>query len=163
MFPKLSAPLTKAIRTSEGIAFWAVNAAIGIAASVPAAQLSVKDAAILASINAGGLTVSRILLKVTAISKGVGLAPINFEPLPFAPQASGLIASAVSTAIGDVAQNTSGKAPSLHTVADEIDALAQKAGEVAPLLPGPAGKDISEVVSAVETAVSAAPEPPAAA
>lgn len=81
--PKVSAPLAKAIRTSEGVLVWASNLALAAAALVDPSKLPPKEAAIVAgaltAIHAG----SRTLLKVVALQQGAGVgAPIPFDPLP---------------------------------------------------------------------------------
>ncbi len=78
LVPKLSSPLTKAIRTIEGITVTVINTSLVICAAIPAAGLSVKDAGILAAINTGLLVASRTAIKLMALAKGVGLP--TFEP-----------------------------------------------------------------------------------
>ena len=82
MIPKLSAPLTKAIRTSEGVIVWVIGAALGIASAIPSTHLTTKEAGILASGIAALHVISRTALKGVALIKGVdpALTPITFKP-----------------------------------------------------------------------------------
>jgi hypothetical protein len=73
--PRLSAPLTKAIRTSEGILVWLVNLGLAAGALVDPTTLPPKEAAIVVSALTGLHVASRTLLKVTAVQQGVGIAP----------------------------------------------------------------------------------------
>lgn len=72
--PKLSAPLTKAIRTSEGILVWLTNIGLAAGALVDPTTLPPKEAAIVASAITGLHVASRTLLKVTALQQGAGIA-----------------------------------------------------------------------------------------
>ncbi len=73
--PILSAPLTKAIRTSEGILVWLTNVGVAAAALINPATLPPKEAAIIASAVTGLHVASRTLLKVQALQAGVGVRP----------------------------------------------------------------------------------------
>lgn len=73
MIPDKTSPLTKAIRTSEGVLVYLVNIALVVGAAIPSDHLSAKRAATLAIIMNGLHLVSRTLLKITAIQKGVGI------------------------------------------------------------------------------------------
>jgi len=93
--PKVSAPLAKDIRTGEGVAFWLTSVGVAVTAAIDPTVLPVKWAATLVTVNAALQRVSRTLLKVVAIQKGVGVdQPINFDPIPSA-QAGELAAEAV--------------------------------------------------------------------
>lgn len=81
--PKVSAPLAKAIRTSEGILVWASNLALAAGALVDPSKLPPKEAAIVAGALTTIHTIGRTVLKVTALQQGAGIgAPIPFDPLP---------------------------------------------------------------------------------
>ncbi len=71
--PKLSAPLTKAIRTSEGILVWVVNLSLAAAALLEPSKLPPKEAAIVAGALTGLHLASRTLLKATALQQGIGI------------------------------------------------------------------------------------------
>ncbi|HEV3094981.1 MAG TPA: hypothetical protein VGY30_10760 [Solirubrobacteraceae bacterium] len=71
--PKLSAPLTKAIRTSEGILVWLTNLGLAAGAVVDPSTLPPKEAAIVGSVLTGLHVASRTLLKVQALQMGVGI------------------------------------------------------------------------------------------
>jgi hypothetical protein len=76
MIPKLSAPLTKDIRTGEGILEW-VLAAIGVVAGATG-DLSVSKTGLYLTILAVSKSVRRLLLKVVAAQKGAGIgAPLQ--------------------------------------------------------------------------------------
>lgn len=75
MFPKLSAPLIKDIRTGEGVAEWAVGAAVG--ALTACSDLSVAKGATYLTILAGLKGVRRGLVKIVALQQGAGIgAPL---------------------------------------------------------------------------------------
>lgn len=141
MIPKLSAPLTKFIRTSEGILVWSFNVALVIGASIPSAHLSVKDAAILAAANNVIAVISRTALKTHAASVlgSAGLAPTIPNVLgTLKPTAVG---GAVATGVGDVAQDLA-QTPTLATVGDQVSTLVTDAEEIAsPPPPDPAPAD----------------------
>jgi hypothetical protein len=83
--PKVSAPLAKAIRTSEGILVWVSNLALAAGALVDPSKLPPKEAAIVAGALSAAHIASRTVLKVTALQQGAGIeAPIPFNPLPAA-------------------------------------------------------------------------------
>jgi hypothetical protein len=139
MIPKLSAPLSKAIRTSEGIAVWAINIALGIAAAIPNTHLTVKEAGILATITTGLHVASRTALKITAVAKAAGLPPIAFAPS--AALAAGV---ADAPALVTYAAEDAAKAPSV----DEAIAQAQTV--------------VTDVQAIDSPPVPAPPEPPVA-
>jgi hypothetical protein len=77
MLPKITAPLAKAARTSEGILLAVTAAAAGVGSAIDPSKLPPKEAAIVASALAGLHAVTRTTLKVVAVQKGVGVgAPI---------------------------------------------------------------------------------------
>jgi hypothetical protein len=80
--PKLSAPLAKAIRTSEGILVWGTNLALALAAGIDPSGLPPKYAAIVAGAVTALHVVSRTSLKVVALQQGIGIAA------PIAPSAA---------------------------------------------------------------------------
>lgn len=122
--PKLSAPLTKAIRTSEGILVWGVNIAVGVASAIPAAHLTVKEAAIIATINTGAHTAQRGLLKAIALGKGAGIDPIPFTPPAAVATVVGDVAAVAPTIVDQVSQDL-GKTPSVDQVEQQIVTDAQ--------------------------------------
>jgi hypothetical protein len=71
--PKLSAPLTKAIRTSEGIMVWAVNVGTVAFTLLESSKLPPKEAGIIVAANTAFHGGYRTLLKVIALQKGVGI------------------------------------------------------------------------------------------
>lgn len=81
MVPKISAPLAKSIRTGEGILVYASNVALGLLGALPNG-LTWKQSALFATILNGLHVVSRSMLKITAINKGLGIdAPIPVATL----------------------------------------------------------------------------------
>jgi hypothetical protein len=76
--PKLSEPLAKAIRTSEGILVWIINLGLAVGALIEPSQLSPNDAAILATVTTGLHVASRTALKIIALQQGIGVsAPVE--------------------------------------------------------------------------------------
>jgi hypothetical protein len=75
MIPKLSQPLTKAIRTIEGVLVIVIDAGLAVGAALAPHKLPPEVAAILGSANTGLLVAGRTLLKIFAIQKGVGIEP----------------------------------------------------------------------------------------
>lgn len=96
--PKLSAPLTKAIRTSEGILVWATNVVLAAGALVDPSTLPPKEAAVVGSVLTGLHVASRTLVKVTALQQGVGLA----APVPFESPIADELAKALKTVLPQV-------------------------------------------------------------
>jgi hypothetical protein len=95
--PRLSAPLTKAIRTSEGILTWLSSVVIAIGAAIDPSKLPPKVAAIVVGALTVAHSVSRTILKATAIQKDLGVdAPIPFDPVALDEAAS--FASSVEAA-----------------------------------------------------------------
>ena len=78
--PKLTAGLTKSIRTLEGILLAATSVAESAYALIDPSKLSPKEAAILLSINGGILAVQRGTLKAVALTKG-GADTIDLDAL----------------------------------------------------------------------------------
>lgn len=142
MVPKLSAPLTKAIRTSEGIAVWVLNIALGIASSIPQTHLSVKEAGILATITTGIHVASRTMLKVTAVSKGLGAPEIPFTPPAAVQKVITAGTAAAPKVIYDVEKDLAEK-PSVIAVEEQAAELVGDTTEFAtqPPPPQPAGTD----------------------
>lgn len=103
--PKLSAPLAKAIRTSEGILVWLTNLGLAVGALIDPSTLPPKEAAIVASAVTGLHVASRTLLKVTALQQGAGVtAPLGDTDLvgpPAAKLASKLELPLPVTAVDD--------------------------------------------------------------
>lgn len=139
MIPKLSAPLTKFIRTSEGILVWVFNVALIAAASIPAAGLSVKDAAILGAVNNGLAVVSRTMLKAHAASVlgAAGLSPIT----PLLPISGTALGKTLGTGVYDVATDVEHK-PSLDAVGDQVGTLVTDAEEIASPPPADPPADV---------------------
>lgn len=127
--PKFSAPLTKAIRTTEGILVVAVNIAIGVASAIPTAHLSVKEAATLAVINNGALLAQRGLIKGIALLKLAGFTPLEPAVLGQAAGIASAITPLVGTTIGDVAADVA-KTPSLATAEGQASTLVADAEAV---------------------------------
>lgn len=76
--PKLSTPLAKGIRTTEGILTTVISGLIVLVSGVDPSTLPRKEAAIVTAGLAGLFMVQRGLLKVVAIQKGFGVAaPID--------------------------------------------------------------------------------------
>lgn len=81
--PKVSAPLAKAIRTSEGVIVWVSNIVLGVGALLDPSKLPPKEAAIVAGALSAAHIASRTVLKATALQQGAGIAaPIPFDALP---------------------------------------------------------------------------------
>lgn len=78
--PKFTTPLTKAIRTGEGILLALTSVAEVVYTSLDPSKLSPREAAILVSVNAGVLAVQRGVLKAVALTKG-GAATIDTDAL----------------------------------------------------------------------------------
>ena len=133
MVPKLSQPLSKAIRTSEGIAIWAINIALGIAAAIPSTHLTVKEAGILATITTGLHVASRTALKVTAVAKAAGLPPIAFAPSAAVTAAVADAPALVTYAAEDIA-----KAPTVNEAIQQATTVVTDAQEIASPTPVPA-------------------------
>lgn len=86
-------PLTKSIRTGEGILVYVTNAVLSLAAILPNG-LSWTHAALYLTILNSAHAFQRGLLKAVAVASGVGLAPIappsdTFPPLPGAEDETG--------------------------------------------------------------------------
>src|SRR5581483_5609202 len=80
--PKLSTPLAKGIRTTEGILTYVVGGLITIVSGIDPQALPHKEAANLAVVLTVLYTIQRGLLKVVAIQKGFGVAaPIDDQKL----------------------------------------------------------------------------------
>lgn len=73
--PLLTTPLTKAIRTSEGIMVYLVNFVLGFGAAVDPSSLPPGVAAKWAAVVTVGHVLSRTLLKVFAAQKSFGVGP----------------------------------------------------------------------------------------
>lgn len=73
MFSKLSTPLTKAIRTSEGVLIFGINIVLGVGAALEPTQLPPKVAAIISGSTIVAHLAARTLLKVVAVQKSVGV------------------------------------------------------------------------------------------
>lgn len=73
MFPKFTAPLAKALRTSEGVLVYVLNAALAAGTIIEPSKLPPKEAAIVAAAVTGAHLAARTLLKVVAVQKSVGL------------------------------------------------------------------------------------------
>lgn len=82
MFPKLTNPLAKAVRTSEGVLVWLINAALAAGTIIEPSKLPTKEAAIAASALTAVHVVSRTLLKVVAVQQGVGLGEPESVDVP---------------------------------------------------------------------------------
>lgn len=95
MFPKLTAPLAKSIRTGEGILVYLTNVVLAVAAVLPNG-LSWTHTALYLTILNGVNVVARTALKVSAVASPV----LGGDPLAYDPIDPVLIAQAV----GDVGQ-----------------------------------------------------------
>lgn len=80
MIPKLSQPLTKAIRTTEGLLISAITVFEFVYSSIDPHRLSTKEAGILAAIQSGALVAQRMVIKAVALTKG-GAQPYDVEAL----------------------------------------------------------------------------------
>lgn len=78
LIPKVTSPLAKAARTSEGALVALVNVGLVVGASIDPSKLPPKYAAVVAGALTGLHAINRTLLKVVAVQKGVGLA----SPIP---------------------------------------------------------------------------------
>lgn len=88
VFPKLSGPLVKDIRTGEGIAEYALG--IGVAVLSVCGDISIAKGVTTLTILAGLKGVRRGLIKLVALQKGVGIGdpiPVVPAPAPAAPAA----------------------------------------------------------------------------
>ena len=144
MIPKLSNPLSKAIRTTEGILVSVINVALLVGAAIPHTGLSPEVAGILASVNTGLLVASRTSLKLSALSKGLGL-----DPIPALGQAR---TGQIGKALGDVAAAVTtdvGATPNAATVETQIDQGITDAQELAD--PPPAVAEGAAVEPAATT------------
>lgn len=96
MVPKLSAPLSKSIRTGEGILVYATNVALALAASLPHG-LSWTHAGLYLTILNGIHVISRSALKFGALNVGLGIA----APSVIVPVAPAAIASVAKELVSD--------------------------------------------------------------
>lgn len=80
--PKLSSPLAKGIRTTEGILTTIITTLIALTSVVDPHALPKKEGAILVAATTVLYTLQRGLIKIVAIQKGLGVAaPIDDEKL----------------------------------------------------------------------------------
>jgi hypothetical protein len=182
--PKLSVPLTKAIRTSEGILVWLTNLGLAAGALIEPSTLPPKEAAIVASAVTGLHVVSRTLLKVTALQQGAGLpAPatdlveeLAFNvarklKLPAAVVDDATVAKIVSVAVKAVGDPRT----ALHSVEEiavsdaeefasqppaSVETIVRPESSTKPDVPTPEPTQPADVVQQVAEAVPAA-QPPA--
>jgi hypothetical protein len=70
--PKLTNPLSKGIRTTEGILTTVVSSLVGLVSLVDPSSLPHREGAIIIAASTGLLTAQRGLIKVAAITQGLG-------------------------------------------------------------------------------------------
>jgi hypothetical protein len=134
--PKLSAPLTKAIRTSEGVMVWALNLSIAALTLVDPSRLPAKEAAILVSATTALHTAQRFGLKAIAMQKEIGIGPpTTFDPVPAA-------------AAGEIEQIVADGAQLAGTLASR-PASALTPDGAKPAAPSPAGTRSPAEVAAI--------------
>lgn len=138
MIPKLSAPLTKLIRTLEGIVWVAANIAL-IVAPIVSSHVSPADSIQWGSIMNTVVIVARFGLKGLAIAKGFGLpAPAELLSVGTLTKVEG-VAGQVA---GDVASDVS-KGASTAEVLAQIEA----AGAAAAAIQSEPGTPAAEVTT----------------
>lgn len=158
--PKLSAPLTKAIRTSEGILVWLVNVGLAAGAILEPAKLPAKEAAIVGGALTGLHVASRTLLKITALQRGVGIeAPQEIDLLPDLADHLAARLKLPEPVVTDetVARIVSEAVKAIGDPKATLQALVSDAEEFAHEPPAPQGPP------AVAPAAPVAPAPPPAA
>ncbi len=135
MFPKLTAPLAKAIRTSEGVLVYVLNAALAAGTIIEPSKLPPKEAAIVAAGLSGVHVAARTLLKVVAVQKNVGIA--EPERVDVAEEVKGLLehhagvhqaqlqelTNAISRGLGDL---NSGLAAHIKAAVSEVAQAADR-------------------------------------
>ena len=75
MFPKISTPLAKSIRTGEGILVYASNVGLVLLGALPHG-LSWEKSALFGTILNGLHVIGRSAVKVSAINAGLGMGPV---------------------------------------------------------------------------------------
>lgn len=118
--PQFSAPLAKAIRTSEGILVYVINLGLAAGALLDPSKLPPREAAIVGSALAGLHVASRTLLKVVAVQAGVGVgAPIAVPKLPVSQATAATVVADAVKAVNDPAAALKAVEALLPTDAEE--------------------------------------------
>lgn len=94
--PKVSAPLAKAIRTSEGILNLVVAAALAAVTTLDPSKLPPKEAGILLVVIAGLHGIQRTMLKINAVQYLAGIGPAPDAEGPGDPDALPAIPVAIA-------------------------------------------------------------------
>lgn len=123
--PRLSAPLAKAIRTSEGILVYLVNIGLAAGSVIDPSKLPAKEAAIVGAGLTGLHVASRTLLKIAAVQKG--LVPQLSSPIepPALSQLEGPLKRLVEQAVQDIGHGVTSQQAVGQLVSDAEEFASQ--------------------------------------
>jgi hypothetical protein len=154
MIPKYSAPLTKLIRTLEGLIWLAANIAL-VVAPIVSQSVSPADSIQWGAIMNSVMFVARTALKALALGKPLGLpAPAQFLSSSTLTNVSGVLGQVAGNLASDVS-----KGATVDEVLAQIDA-AEQAAAVLQSKPGiPADKVSAGLSPDPAGAVPNVPEP----
>jgi hypothetical protein len=172
LIPKLSSPLAKGIRTTEGILTSVVGGMITAASLIDPHALPKKESAILLAGLSVLYTIQRGLIKVVALQKGLGVgAPIDDAKLDHTVAAITDQAASVSQLVDqhkDIAEDLNNLVAGGHLpTKEQLDTLLQQLEKLAnPLVPAetpaPATPEPVETPEATVAATEVTPDEEAA-